>query len=145
MTPIGGGARQRTVRRAACTALLIALMTLVHAVFTPAPVSFSKLGPDQSSHALLAGPTVGAAVFVDSASSELSCPSAPTGRSDDHRWRSGTTSIGKPRHTPSAATAVATDPTFGAEPTATGRGPCAPAPVGRAGSAASPEGLVLRC
>lgn len=144
MTPISGGARQRTVRRAACTALLIALMTLVHAVFTPAPVSFAKLGIDQSRHALLAGPTVGAGV-VDSASSELSCPSAPTGRSDDHRWRSGTTSIGKPRHTPSAATAVATDPTFGTEPTATGRGAYTPAPVGPAGSAASPTGLVLRC
>lgn len=103
MAPISGGARQRAVRRAASTVLLIALMTLVHAVFTPAPVPFSKLGLDHSSRTLHAGPTVGAAV-IDPASSELSCPSAPSGRSDDHRWRSGTTSIGKPRHTPSAAT-----------------------------------------
>lgn len=144
MAPISGGAQQRAVRRAACTVLLIALMTLVHAVFTPAPVPFSKLGLDHSSRTLHAGPTVGAAV-IDPASSELSCPSAPSGRSDDHRWRSGTASIGKPRHTPSAATAVATDPTFGTEPTATGRRACAPAPVSGAGSAASPAGLVLRC
>lgn len=144
MTPISGGARQRTLRRAVCTALLIALMTLMHGVFTPAPAPFSKPGLDHSSRTLHTSPTVGAAV-IDSASSELSCPPIPSRHSDDHRWRSGTTSFGKPRHTPSAATAVATDPTFGAEPTATGRRACAPAPVGRAGSADSPTGLVLRC
>lgn len=146
MTPISGGTQQRAVRRAVCTAALIALVMLMHGAFNSGPASGSRTGHTHGVPVLHAVPTIGtAATAVGSASAELPFAAASGGHGEGHGWRSGTASPCKPRHTASAATAVAPDSGFGGVPPVAGRHGCVPEPVDRAGPTGTPTGLVLRC